>query len=217
MQVQSLGWEGHLRRKWQSTPVFLPGESHGQRSLVGYSPQGHKELDATEVTQYETTHACTPAYFPSDRWQYTMGYILRLKKNNILNFWLLILHIRNIQNAVPSQEQVKAEQTEKSTMLLRSMGWRDKQVNTGNHSSPEQKFISRNLHRNQCHGESESEVAQSCLTLRDPMDCSPPGSSAHGIFQARVLEWVAISFSRGSSQTRDQTQVSCTAGRCFTI
>ena len=42
---------------------------------------------------------------------------------------------------------------------------------------------------------SESEVAQSCLTLSDPMDCSLPGSSIHGIFQARVLEWVAISFS----------------------
>ena len=43
---------------------------------------------------------------------------------------------------------------------------------------------------------SESEDAQSCSTLRDPMDCSPPGSSAHGIFQARVLEWGAIAFSR---------------------
>ena len=42
----------------------------------------------------------------------------------------------------------------------------------------------------------ESEVAQSCLTLSDPMDCSPPGSSVHGIFQARVLEWGAIAFSR---------------------
>ena len=41
----------------------------------------------------------------------------------------------------------------------------------------------------------ESEVAQSCLTLRNPMDCSLPGSSIHGIFQARVLEWVAIAFS----------------------
>ena len=45
-------------------------------------------------------------------------------------------------------------------------------------------------------------------------ETSPPGSSVHGIFQARVLEWVAISFSRGSSQPRDQTQVSCIAGRC---
>ena len=42
---------------------------------------------------------------------------------------------------------------------------------------------------------SESEVAQSCPTPSDPMDCSPPGSSVHGIFQARVLEWVAIAFS----------------------
>ena len=49
------------------------------------------------------------------------------------------------------------------------------------------------------------------------MDCSLQGSSIHGIFQARILEWVAISFSRGSSQPRDQTQVSHIAGRRFTI
>ena len=48
------------------------------------------------------------------------------------------------------------------------------------------------------------------------MDCSPPGSSAHGISQARILEWVAIFFSRGSSQPRDRTRVSCIAGRFFT-
>ena len=56
--------------------------------------------------------------------------------------------------------------------------------------------------------ESESEAAQSCLTLCDPMDCSLPSSSIHGILQARILEWVAISFSRGSSRPRDQTHVS---------
>ena len=50
---------------------------------------------------------------------------------------------------------------------------------------------------------SESEVSQSCPTLCDHMDCSLPGVSIHGIFQARVLEWVAISFSRASSQPRD--------------
>ena len=48
----------------------------------------------------------------------------------------------------------------------------------------------------------ESEVAQSCPTLRDPMDCSPPGSSIHGIFQARVLEWGAIAFSRDRLPTQ---------------
>ena len=62
---------------------------------------------------------------------------------------------------------------------------------------------------------SESEVAQSCPTLCDPMDCSLPGSSVHGIFQARILEWAAISFSRGSSQPRDRTRVSHIVGRRF--
>ena len=62
-----------------------------------------------------------------------------------------------------------------------------------------------------------SEVAQSCPTLCNPMDCSTPGSSIHGIFQARVLEWVATAFSRGSSWPRDRTQVSLIAGRCFTV
>ena len=60
-------------------------------------------------------------------------------------------------------------------------------------------------------------VAQSCLTLCDPMDCSLPGFSVRGILQVRILEWAAISFSGGSSWPRDQTQVSCIAGRFFTI
>ena len=63
----------------------------------------------------------------------------------------------------------------------------------------------------------ESEVAQLCPILCDPVGCSPPGSSVHRIFQARILEWVAISFPRGSSWSRDQTQVSHIAGRRFTL
>ena len=58
-------------------------------------------------------------------------------------------------------------------------------------------------------------VTQLCLTLCDPVDCSPPGSSVHGILQARILEWVAIPFSRGSSWPRDWTRLSHTAGRFF--
>ena len=65
--------------------------------------------------------------------------------------------------------------------------------------------------------ESESEVARSCPTLCNSIDCSPAGSSVNGIFQARMLEWVAISFSRGSSQPRDRSRVSHIVGRCFTI
>ena len=58
-------------------------------------------------------------------------------------------------------------------------------------------------------------VAQLCLTLCDPVDCSLPGSSVHGLLQARILEWVAISFSRGPSQLRDWTHVFCIVGRRF--
>ena len=60
-------------------------------------------------------------------------------------------------------------------------------------------------------------VAKSCLTLCDPMDCSLPGSSVHGILQKRILEWVAVPFSRGSSWPWDSTQVSWIADRFFTI
>ena len=62
-----------------------------------------------------------------------------------------------------------------------------------------------------------SEVTQSYPILFNPMDCSPPGSSVHGILQARILEWAAISFSRGSSWPRNQTHVFCIAGGFFTV
>ena len=93
-------------RKWQPTPVYLPGQSHGRRSLVGYSLWCHKELNMTE---WLSIHSCC-LYIPE---------------------WV-------------------------------------------------------------------SEVTQLCPTLCDPVDCSLPGSSVHGILQARILEWVTISFSRGS-------------------
>ena len=65
--------------------------------------------------------------------------------------------------------------------------------------------------------EKGSEIAQSCLTLCNPTDCSLPSFSIHGIFQARILKWVVISLSRGSSWPRDWTWVSSIAGRCFTV
>ena len=61
------------------------------------------------------------------------------------------------------------------------------------------------------------KVTQSCPTLCHPMDCSLPGSSIHGILQIRILEWVAIPFSRGSSQPRDWACISCITGRFLTI
>ena len=62
-----------------------------------------------------------------------------------------------------------------------------------------------------------SLVAQLCPIVCDSMDCSPPGSSAHGVLQAGILEWVAMPSSRGSSQSRDRTQVSLITGGFFTI
>ena len=62
----------------------------------------------------------------------------------------------------------------------------------------------------------EVKVAQSCPILWDPMNCSLPGSSVHGIPQARILQWVAFPFSRGSSPPRDGTQVSLIVGGFFT-
>ena len=65
--------------------------------------------------------------------------------------------------------------------------------------------------------ESESEVDQSCPTLCDPVHSCLPGFSVHGILQARILEWVTISFFRGSSQPRDRTRVSSIGGRRFNL
>ena len=62
-----------------------------------------------------------------------------------------------------------------------------------------------------------THVTQSCPTLWDSMDSSPPGSSVHGILQARILEWTSMPSSKGSSQLRDQNQVSHIAGGFLTI
>ena len=76
------------------------------------------------------------------------------------------------------------------------------------HSNPKEEWCQRMF---------KWKWSRSVVSLCDPMDCSPPVSSIHGIFRARILEWVTISFSRGSSRPRDRTWVSCIIGRCFTI
>ena len=109
---------------------------------------------------------------------------------------------------------------------LENMGgnWKSQGFNCGLvflETTPIQKPCTENLlsrtkdvpHGSVCH----TQLLQSCLTLCDPMDSSPPGSSVHGILQARILEWFSMTASRGSSQPRDWTWVSCIAGRFFTI
>ena len=76
MWIQSLGGKTPWRRAWQPTPVFLPGDSHGPRSLVGHSPKGHRELDTTEVTQHAAhTFPQTPKIMDGDK---QCGHILIL-------------------------------------------------------------------------------------------------------------------------------------------
>ena len=70
---------------------------------------------------------------------------------------------------------------------------------------------------NQANGVCYCLVTKSYPAVFDSMNCSPPGSSVHGILQARILEWVAIPFSMGSSRPWDQTQISCISGRFFTV
>ena len=116
MWVQSLGREDPLEEVWQPTPVFFPGESHGQRSLEGYSPWGQKESDTTK--RLSTHISCTSG-----------GNGLRIQ-----------YHF--------------------------------------------------------CTAAAAAKSLQSCPTLCDPIDGSPPGSPVPGTLQARTLEWVAISFSK---------------------
>ena len=122
------------RRKWQPTPVFLPGESQGWRSLVGYSPWGRKESDMTE----------------------------RRKEKD---------HCRDRRGPPESKTpETVAQQSPPSLGFSRQEHWSGLPFPSPVH---------------------ESEVAQLCPTLCDPMDYSPPDSLVHGILQARILEWVA--------------------------
>ena len=95
-------------------------------------------------------------------------------------------------------------------------------ANSANHSSESQSrklgtHISQETKANDWNSVCVYLVTQSCLILCNLMECSLPGSSVMGILQARILEWIVIPSSRGSSQPRDQTQVSCIAVRFLTI
>ena len=146
--IRKIPW----RRECQPTPVFLPGECHGQRSLVGYSSGV-----AESWTWLSHTHTNTHTHTKTKK---TSTQKTKLKTNSKIGDWNLPVTCASI-----------------------------------------------------C-----AKMLQSCLALCDPMDWSPPGSSVHGILQARILEWVAMPSSRESSQPRDQTHVSyvsCIGRRVF--
>ena len=173
--VRKMPWN----RKWQLTSVFLPGKSHGQKSLAGYSPWGHKESDMTENTHRVCVFMCVFVLS-----QFIMNKEVSLISRNLL-FSLSGQKIVYVGNSLP-HPPLKA-----SSPYLYPSTWhaylKAKTSYTGNIE-----YFSLLLMTE----ENESEVIQSCLTLCDPMNGSLPVSSVHRIFQARVLEWVAISFSR---------------------
>ena len=163
-------WVGKIpwKRKWQPTLVFLPGEFQGQRSLEGYGPFGHKELDTNEWAMLSSMfrERC------------------RLRKYQRLP--QLYLSLIKVWSGTHFDNNNK----ESVTVTL---------------------WLRKNLISMCC-----VKSLQSHLTLCDSMDCSSPGSSVHGILQARVLEWFEMPFSRGSSQPTDGTHISyisCVGGQ----
>ena len=159
--VRKIPW----RRKWQPTPVFLPGKSHGQRSLARL-----QSIESQRVRHQYNDLACT---------HIALGTQLSVMWN-------------------PGWEGFGGEE-------MHVYIWLISLLSTWNYD---------NIVNQLCMCVS---VAQLCLPLCDATDLSLPGFSVHGILQARILEWVAIPFSTGSSQPRDRTLVSCITGRFFTI
>ena len=152
--------------------MLLPGKSHGWTSLVGCSPWGRKESDTTECLHFHFSLSCIGE-----------GNGNPLQCSCLKNprdggaWWADIYGV--------AQRQTRLKQLiSSSSRLLCPQNSPGKNTGVGCH------FLLQCMKV-----KSESEVAQSCPTLSDPVDCSPPGSSIHGISQARVLEWGAISFS----------------------
>ena len=194
-------WVGKIpwSRKWQPTPVVFPGEFHGERSLAGYSPRGCRELDMTE-------HACTR---DPDTVASLQGLVYRSSHQL---FWSL------------PQQQLENRSVNRINSCFPTGVWKCQcsclenprdgaawwaAIYGAAQSRTRPKWLSSSS--------SSSNiclvylfpsfylqhvfllflcclVTKSCLILCNPMDCSPPGSSVHVSLQARILEWVAISF-----------------------
>ena len=176
------------RRQWHPTLVLLPGESHGWRSLVGCSPWGRWESDTTEQFHFHFSLSCIGE-----------GNGNPLQCSCLENprdggaWWAAISGV--------AQSRTRLKWLSSS----RFHSWRVLHTREIPHMLYAATGIcfSRYLLSIKCR--CGGLVTKSCPTLCDPIDCSPPGCSLHGISQARILEWVALSFSRGSSQLGDWT------------
>ena len=206
--VQSLGGKISWRRKWQPTPVFLPGKFYGWRTWqaivhgVAKSQTGLSNL--TLQKRYSGANS-KAFFFPYGSYDTGLvprlgpplpGFSLHLQTKIIPTFPVCLLLDSYIRDGV---QDFKAEMSRKQFLLSDQTQGSQSLLSPGSqqHPSPcvsgwKYSLISQNL----CVC---AQLLQSCLTLCDPVDCSPPGSSIHGILQARVLKWVAMPFSGGSS------------------
>ena len=198
-------WSEHLvllhpvaycwRRRWHPTPVLLPGESHGRRSLVSCSPWGREESDVTEWLPFHFSLSCIGE---------GNGNPLQCSclenPRDVGAWWAAVYGVTQTGGHDWSD-------------LAAAVAY----CNNFFYLFSDSKALSPRLYHSESSEVKWSEVTQSCPTLCNPMDCSVPGSSVHGILQAKILECVAISFSTGSSQPRDRTEVSHIAVRHFTL
>ena len=260
--VRPLGQEDPWRRKWQPTPVLLPGKSPGQKSLVGYSPRGlresdmavharcslwlgHRDLLAEPAHGWERVSlmslliralmppwglhphgliTCQRLQISSHRGLGLQYELVGGRDTNIESIASIILlldlssqsHVILNPNLpqwcslIPAKWVFPAytHSTVVSFWAVLSLSWlhhicMSRLSSLWNHR---QVYVDAGMH------------AQSCTAFFDPMNCNPAGSSVHGIFQTRILKWVAISFSRESSWPRNPhlLQLFALAGGCFT-
>ena len=153
MWVRSLGQEDPLEREWLPTPVFLPGEFHGQRSLVGYSPWGHKELDITERLTYTHPSGCCEN---------------SISIKTLSTYYVVVFSCQVVSNSATSWTIVHSPPF---CCLTGCQLWA-----VCTQSCIQQIIV----------------CAQSCVTLCNPMDCSPPGASVWN--SSRQESWSGLPF-----------------------
>ena len=222
----SLVWEGPLEEGMATHPSILAEKIPGTEDPG--SPWGHKELDKTEATentqpfQYKPSNrAAVSSEGLTGRWSasrlphetvgassphWLLAGILAFHFMGHSIGWLSVFMTGHLASPIPCQLS--------DWWLLFLALWASP-ANSVQYSNwlPQESSEKREREKESSSEKVKVLAAQSCPTLCDPMDCSLPGSSVHRILQARILEWVAISFPGGSSQPRDQTcisYVSCT-------
>ena len=184
----------HWTGKWQPTPVFLPGESQGWGSLVGSIYRvTQSQTRLKRLSSSSSVHSALPV-------DYCFVGITSSSSDEQM-YLQVMLSSKVVQSCMLSLRKKVSFRMTFSFWLGRTLG----KTNSFN-----VKLYSFKVTAHLC---CCCLVPELCLPLCHSTDCSLPGSSVHGISQARILEWVAISFSKGSFWPRDQTHVSCIGRR----